>query len=271
MAIKESKARMGNYRIHTYSGGKGYPILMLHGSGAGASSFGNWHAVMKPLSRRYKVLAGDLIGFGKSDQKSRMPYFDINLWMREAQLLLDRLSKNGPVGVIGHSLSGYFALRLASRNKRIDKVMVTGSLGAKYKLTDALRAGWTFPKTEKDFRDVYSRMVADTSLMTDEFVADRMRVLHSGNYGEYFSKMFSGNKQSILNQCVLTKAELRRIKCDVVMLHGAQDTPVPFDAAAVPLANAIPQADLVRLANCGHGPAMDQPGKFLEVARNFFG
>ena len=63
MAIKESKARMGNYRIHTYSGGKGYPILMLHGSGAGASSFGNWHAVMKPLSRRYKVLAGDLIGF----------------------------------------------------------------------------------------------------------------------------------------------------------------------------------------------------------------
>ncbi len=271
MPIEESKMRMGGYKIHTYGGGKGYPILMLHGSGAGASSFGNWHAVMRPLSRRYKILAGDLIGFGKSDQKSRMPYFDINLWMREAQLLLDRLSERGPVGVIGHSLSGYFALKLAGRNKHIDKVLVTGSLGAKYRLNDALRAGWTFPKNEQDFRDVYSRMVADTSLMTDEFVADRMRVLHSGNYGEYFAKMFSGNKQAILNKCVLTPDELKRIKCDVLMLHGAQDAPVPFEDAAVPLARLIPQADLVRLANCGHGPAMDQPAKFMDLARNFFG
>ena len=109
-------------------------------------------------------------------------------------------------------------------------------------------------------------MVADTSLMTDAFVADRMRVLHSGNYGEYFTKMFSGNKQSILNQ-----SELKRIKCEVLMLHGAQDVAVPFDDAAVPLAELLPQADLVRLANCGHGPAMDQPAKFLDAARNFFG
>ena len=271
MAIKETKARMNGLGIHTYVGGTGYPILMIHGSGAGASSYGNWHAVMKPLSRRYKIMAGDLIGFGKSDQKARMPYFDLNLWMKEAQFLLDRLSKRGPVGVIGHSLSGYLALRLAARNKRIDKVLVTGSLGAKYKLPAALRAGWTFPKTENDFRSVYSQMVADTSLMTDAFVADRMRVLHSGNYGEYFTKMFSGNKQSILNQCVLTKSELKRIKCEVLMLHGAQDVAVPFDDAAVPLAELLPQADLVRLANCGHGPAMDQPAKFLDAARNFFG
>ena len=271
MAIKESKLRMGNYRLHTYSGGKGYPILMIHGSGAGASSFGNWHAVMNPLSRRYKILAGDLIGFGKSDQKSREPYFDLNLWMKEAQFLLDKLSKRVPVGVIGHSLSGFLALKLASRNKQIDKVLVTGSLGAKYKLPAALRAGWTFPKTEDDFRNVYSQMVADTSLMTDEFVADRMRVLHSGNYGEYFTKMFKGNKQAILNSCVLTPGEIKRIKCDVIMLHGAQDAAVPFDEAAVPLAELIPQADLVRLANCGHGPAMDQPAKFMDLARNFFG
>ena len=271
MAIAESKMRMDGYRLHTYRGGKGYPVLMLHGSGAGASSFGNWHAVMGPLSERYRILAGDLIGFGKSDRKPRMPYFDINLWMRQAQFLLDRLSKRGPVGVIGHSLSGYFALRLASRNERIDKVLVTGSLGAGYEINDALRAGWTFPETEEDFRDVYARMVADTSLMTDEFVADRMRVLHGGDYGAYFTKMFSGDKQAILDKCVLKPAELKRIKCEVLMLHGAQDAPVPFEDAALPLARRIPQADLVRLARCGHGPAMDQPAKFTALARDFFG
>ncbi len=271
MSVYETKLKMDRYSIHTHVGGKGYPILMLHGSGPGASSYGNFHAVMGPLSRRYRILAGDLVGFGKSDQKRREPYFDLRLWMKEAQFLLDHVSKGRTVGVIGHSLSGLLALKLASRNKNVNKVLVTGSLGVKYRIPAALRAGWTFPKSEHQFRKTYSQLVADTSLVTDEFVADRMKVLRTGNYGAYFTKMFGGNKQSILNKCVLTSREIERIKCSLLIIHGAQDLCVPFDQATVPLANLLPHADLVRLANCGHGPAMDQPGKFLSLARDFFG
>ena len=271
MPVYETKLKMDRYSIQTYVGGKGYPILMLHGSGPCASSYGNFHAVMGPLSRRYSILAGDLVGFGKSDQKLREPYFDLRLWMRQAQFLLDYLCKGRTVGGIGHSLSGLLALKLAARHKNINKVLVTGSLGVKYRIPAALRAGWTFPKTEQQFRTTYSQLVADESLVTDEFVADRMKVLRTGNYGAYFTKMFSGNKQSILNRCVLTSREIERIKCNVLIIHGAQDLCVPFDQAAVPLANLLPRADLVRLAECGHGPAMDQPSKFLPLARYFFG
>jgi 2-hydroxymuconate-semialdehyde hydrolase len=271
MRLKEIRPTLQGIDLHCYSGGKGYPILMLHGSGSGSSSLGNWHAVIEPLADRYKILAGDLIGYGKSGQKSREPYFDINLWLKQAQFLLDKLAPRGPVGVIGHSLSGFFALKLAARNPRITKVLVTGSLGIKYKVTPSLDAGWSFPRSEAAFKKSYSQVVADRSLITPEFVKNRMAILNSGNYATYFTKMFEGDKQRYLDQCVLSDAEFKRIRCDVLMLHGAQDTMVPFDEVALPLAKKLRNVDLVRLGNCGHGPAMDRPAIFLDLARLFFG
>ena len=47
-------------------GGKGFPILMIHGSGPGASTQGNWRLVLDPLADRYQIYAMDLIGFGES-------------------------------------------------------------------------------------------------------------------------------------------------------------------------------------------------------------
>ena len=140
MAVREHDVKVAGIKIHCYEGGKGYPILMLHGSGPGASSVGNWVKVMGPLSRRYHVLAGDLIGFGQSGQKERQPYFDVDLWTRQGEALLNRVAKRGKVGIIGHSLSGYLALRIAAGNPRVDKVLVTGSLGAKYKIGRSWRS-----------------------------------------------------------------------------------------------------------------------------------
>ena len=271
MRVKEIQTTMQTIGLHCYVGGKGYPILMLHGSGTGSSSLGNWHAVMQPLASRYKILAGDLIGYGQSGQKKREPYFDIALWIKQAHFLLDKLAPRGPVGIIGHSLSGFLALKLAARNPRINKIIVTGSLGVKYRIPSSLVQGWTFPRSESAFKKFYSEVVADSSLITPEFVKNRMAILNSGNYAPYFTRMFKGDKQRYLDQCVLSDAEFKRIKCEVLMIHGALDTMVPFDKVALPIAKKLPRADLIRLTNCGHGPAMDRPKTFLDLAQHFFG
>lgn len=271
MALKEKTVKFEGIPVRCYEGGKGYPILVMHGSGPGASSLGNFGLVLGPLSRRYRVLAYDMVGFGQSGRKPMEPYFDVPMWRRQAQFFLDRLSKKGPVGVIGHSLSGSVGLWLASQNRKIDRLLVTGTMGAPFKLNKYLRAGWTFPKTEADFRTAYSGVVADPSIITDEFVRDRLKVLHAGDYGDYFSKMFKGQKQRYIHKAALTPAQIKKIKCEVVFLHGDKDRGLPFEETALPLAKAIPTADLVRLAYCGHGPSLDQPKKFLHAARGLFG
>ena len=91
MPLTERDIKFEEYNIHMWEGGKGFPILMLHGSGPGAGSMANWHYVIEPLTECYRVVAADLIGFGKSSCKLEEPYFDISLWRRQAKFLFDHV------------------------------------------------------------------------------------------------------------------------------------------------------------------------------------
>ncbi|NMA82652.1 MAG: alpha/beta fold hydrolase [Epulopiscium sp.] len=59
-------------KIHYTVQGTGKPILLIHGIGAGNSSF-EWHRNIKELKKHYCVYTIDLLGFGYSD-KPKMTY-----------------------------------------------------------------------------------------------------------------------------------------------------------------------------------------------------
>ena len=138
-----------------------------------------WSRVLARMARRYHVLAPDLIGFGRSGVKSREPYFDVDMWSRQAQMALDRLAPKGPVGVIGHSLSGYLALRLAANNERIDKVLATGAMGARYRKNDAIKFAWTMPVNEDGLRELYRIVSTSPPAATEPFVVDRFNLINT--------------------------------------------------------------------------------------------
>ena len=65
----------------------------------------------KDLERSFRILAIDLIGFGESSRKPAKPFFDLDLWLRQARFALNLLG-DGPVGIIGHSVSAVLALKI---------------------------------------------------------------------------------------------------------------------------------------------------------------
>ena len=150
-------------------------------------------------------------------------------------------------------------------------MLATGAMEVRFKKNDAIKFTWTMPANEDGLRQLYRIVSMSPPEATGQFVADRFKLIDTPSYRDYFTRMFKGDAQRYMNQATLTKSELARITQQVVLLYGAQDRPVPFTEAAVPLANAIPQADLMRLANCGHTPSLDQPEKFLNIARSLFG
>src|SRR4051812_50088387 len=95
MALEEFDIPFEDTKIHCWEGGAGFPILMLHGSGAGASTPGNWRRVIEPLAQSYRVLAADLVGVGLSGRKKEQPYFDVALWGRQGRGVLGRLEGGG--------------------------------------------------------------------------------------------------------------------------------------------------------------------------------
>src|SRR6516225_1212976 len=108
---------MTYHRLETREGdrfyreaGAGEPIVFLHCS---AGSSGAWVPVMTELGRDYRVLAPDLLGYGRSAPWPRdVPLAsDGELGVLEA--LLDVIGR--PVHVVGHSYGGTVALSAAQR------------------------------------------------------------------------------------------------------------------------------------------------------------
>ncbi len=252
-----------------WEGGVGDPLLMLHGSGPGASTEGNWRLVLDRLAEDFHVIAPDLIGFGRSGRKLAPPYFDMPLWQRQARFMLDMFGDQ-PVNVIGHSLSGPIALRTAAADRRVRAVMTTGSLGVPFPVNEATERTWTFPATREAIRAAGETLVYRRELIDDTYIDGRVRILHDGLYGDYFSSMFAGPKHVFIEAAVLSDAEVAALTCPVLLVHGKNDNPVPWVEAAVLLAERIPQAELILIDRCGHSPALEYPDRFVALVQSFF-
>jgi 2-hydroxymuconate-semialdehyde hydrolase len=266
--MKDCEFEHQGLRVHYMEGGDGFPILMIHGSGPGASTIGNWRAVLGPMSERFHVYAMDLIGFGKSARKPAPPYFDFPLWLDQCQAMLDRIPGES-VGVIGHSISGALALKLAASNPRITKVMTTGSIGAPFTLNEASVRTWTFPRNREELRLAAEGLIYDKSLIDEAYLSNRESVLFAPGYEQYFNEMFGGDKRRFVDAALVSPSELDRIRCDVLMIHGRDDKAFPADVTMA-LSRAMPHADVVLLGRCSHSVAFEHPKKFISLATSHF-
>lgn len=248
----------------------GPAVLLLHGSGAGASSLGNFRKVLQPLADAgLHVFAMDLIGFGRSGRKPAPPYFDYTLWLDQCRQMLRRMPGQR-VGVIGHSLSGSLALRLAATEPRVGRVMTTASLGAPFQANATTLATWTCPRDRQALLAAAQRLIADHALIDQAYLDHRAQLLFSGDYADYYDAMFAGDRQRFIDIATLAPEELAAVRQPVLMLHGKNDPGYPAELLSLKLAQALPQADLMLLGHCSHSVAFERPQTFIDAATAFF-
>jgi pimeloyl-ACP methyl ester carboxylesterase len=101
-------AHFGIHRVHVREMGSGPPLLLIHGLMTTSYS---WRFVIGPLSSRFRVIAPDLVGCGRSDKPLDCVYSVRNLavWIGEVQRALDVRG----CAVVGNSLGGHLCRRLA--------------------------------------------------------------------------------------------------------------------------------------------------------------
>lgn len=95
--------------LHSVIAGEGDPIVLLHGY---LSSSQYFRTMQKRLATTHKVIALDLLGFGKSPKpRVNYTYEDQLTAIRET---LDSLGVQKPFTLIGHSMGALVALRYAT-------------------------------------------------------------------------------------------------------------------------------------------------------------
>jgi len=132
--LKRRVVQVGDHRVVYSEGGHGEPgvpskpgfglmgwepVVLLHGFGASADS---WNRFAKPLTKRFRVIAPDLPGWGASTRVETASYGYPAQVERLHQFL--SLLNLGRVHLIGHSMGGFIASAYAARYP--DEVITLG-------------------------------------------------------------------------------------------------------------------------------------------------
>jgi pimeloyl-ACP methyl ester carboxylesterase len=107
--------------------GKGDPVVLIHGSGPGVTSYANWRLVLPALAENFRVLAPDMVGFGFSERPANIQY-GVQTWADQVVGLMDTLELP-TAHLVGNSFGGAIALRIATQHPdRVGKLVLMGSI-----------------------------------------------------------------------------------------------------------------------------------------------
>lgn len=239
-------------RIRYYAGGRGRPLVLLHGLGGAAS---NWVELAQLLRRRFRVVVPDLAGHGGSSPLPAAP--NLNAFCEPLSGLVRQEGLVGSV-VVGHSWGGLLALRLALRSPELlAGVVLAGSAGfspssrrAEHALlvSSLVRPGrWVAPYRDRVARSAFLRRVALGWGVSDPESLSAASVEGFLAGPALHTDVLSAARALVLED--LSDA-LEGVHCPCLVLWGARDQLTPI-GDAFGYARRL-RATLRTIPDCGH-------------------
>lgn len=253
-------------RVHYQSLGVGKPLILLHG--LGASSF-TWRIVIPLLAQRFRVIAIDLPGFGRSSKDPNRDYGLDN----QAQTLIQFLEEIGikKAVLVGSSMGGAIGLWMAKKApEKFEKIIVMAPAVSSQlmpvelaRLSNLFLPTTTLLMSKTLIRTILKRVLSKHELITDEIVRHYQR--------PYIEEPKSINTfikaTSILSDSRLPH-ELSDIESEILILYGAKDRLVP-KAVMDQLRKVLPKAQYIEHKTAGHHPMEDEPEWVCEKLEEF--
>lgn len=235
------------YRV----GGKGSPVVLLHGWGAESGTF---QSVFDHLTNSHQVFSLDLPGFGLSEIPPKA-------WdaIDYANLLSSFLDKHNikKASLIGHSYGGRISIVIASEEpEKIEKVILVNSAGIKSKRTLKFYCKYLLARIGRIFRRFgnFGNQLANR-------IADKVGSKDYKEAGPMRDTMVKSVNQDLY-------PFLCKISAETLLIWGEDDKDTPLSAGKK-MEKEIPNAKLVVLKDAGHFSYLDQTEQFLQIVNNF--
>ena len=240
----------GGISTNVHLQGTGPEVLLLHGSGAGVSAWANWKLTIPALAKRFRVIAPDVLGFGYTSVPAETR-FRLDVWCGHILDLLDTLGV-ARTHVVGNSFGGALALALAIRApERVDRMVLMGSAGIEFELTDALDQVWTYPTSREEMGSLLRQLTANPDLVSDELVALRYRASRRPEVQAIFPRLFPSPRQQGIRLLASGEEAIRAIRRESLIIHGREDQVVPPEVG-YRLFRLLPNSRLYMFSRCGH-------------------
>ncbi|MCM2320296.1 MAG: alpha/beta fold hydrolase [Pseudomonas sp.] len=249
-------------------------VVMLHGSGPGASGWANFNRNIEPLvNAGYRVILMDCPGWSRSDpivcSGSRS---DLNATALKG--LLDALDLDR-VHIIGNSMGGHSAVAFALANPaRVGKlVLMGGGTGGASPFTPMptegikLLQGLYREPSIDNLKKMMSVFVFDSRDLTEELFQARLdNMLGRRDHLENFVRSLDANPRQFPD----FSPRLAEIKAQTLIVWGSNDRFVPMDTGLRLLAG-LPNAELHVFNRCGHWAQWEHADRFNRLVLDFLG
>ena len=260
-----------SWSIHINEAGPaGAPVvILLHGSGPGATGWSNFSENIPALAERYRVIAADMPGWGES---SPCTWQERNHPAAVAELM-DALGVE-KASLIGNSMGGGTAVRFAYEYpERVDKLITMGAsmgaptlFGAGGGPTEGLKIlqrGYREPSFAV-MRELVDVMTFDSRFATDELIQARADMVAA--HPEHNRNFIDGvGKRAVVE---LDHTKVAGIAASTLLFHGRDDRVVHFENS-LRLVQLIPDARLVLINRCGHWLQIEHAAEFNRTVLGF--
>lgn len=257
----------GGIDTNLHDTGTGKPVLLVHGSGPGVTAWANWRTVMPELARRRRVIAPDMVGFGFTQRPQGIRY-GLDSWVEHLVGILDALELER-VDLVGNSFGGALSLAFAIRYpQRVHRLVLMGSVGVSFALTDGLNAVWGYEPSVPNMRKVMNYFAYDRSLISDELAELRYGASIRPGFQEAFASMFPAPRQRWVDAMASPEQDIRAIGHETLILHGRDDRVIPLETS-LRLSQLIERSQLHVFGQCGHWVQIEQNQGFVRLVDEF--
>ncbi len=247
-------------------------VVMLHGSGPGATGWANFSRNVEPfVNAGYRVILLDCPGWGKSDTiVNTGSRSDLNA--RSLKGLMDTIGLE-KAHIVGNSMGAHSTVAFALANPtRVGKlILMGGGTGGPsqfvpmptegIKLIDQLYRNPTIDNLKK----MMNVFVYDASHLTEELYEARLNnMLNRRDHLENFVKSLETNPKQFPDY----GHRLGEIKTPTLVVWGRDDRFVPMDVG-LRLIWGIPNAQMHIFNQCGHWAQWEHADTFNRMVLDF--
>jgi pimeloyl-ACP methyl ester carboxylesterase len=260
-------ADAGGVKTNYLEAGTGPAVVLIHGSGPGVTAYANWRLVLPALAEQFRVIAPDMIGFGFTERPDNAD-FSVDAWAEQVVGLLDALNIR-QASLVGNSFGGAIALRLATRYPdRVDKLVLMGSMGIGFPLTDGLDRVWGYQPSFENMRAVMDVFAYNRELVPDELAEVRYHASMQPGFQESFAAMFPAPRQRWIDAMRTPDEQIRALPHRTLIVHGREDQVIPVDNS-VRLMGLVENGDLHVFSHCGHWVQIERSADFNRLVGDF--
>lgn len=234
-------------------------LVLLHGIGASAE---RWLRVAPALSKYFRVIIPDIVGFGRSDKPT------VEYTMEFFQSFLSGLFENLQLirpSIIASSFGGHIAAEYAIRNSRkIDRLALVSSAGMMRTSTPVLDGyimAALYP-THENALAAFQSMAHDASAVDEETVDDFVARMRLQNAKYAFMSTLLG-----IRYAPALRGRLSGIMAPTIVIWGDDDRMIPVQYAKD--FKEIPNNEIIVIKDCGHTPYVEKPLTFNRIVIKF--